>query len=165
MVQLSHPYMTIGKTIFVTIRTFVGKVMSMLFIHCLGLSYLFFQGPSVLISRLQSPPNVILEPKKIKSVTASTFSPSIYHEVMGLDAMILNFLNIEFKVSLFTGGWRDRWMDWDKDEGWNEGRSWHWVEKGSILPFINLTVIYWVPTASTCWALWVLQNAWDLKSV
>ena len=91
--------------------------MSMLFIHCLGLSYLFFQGPSVLISRLQSPPNVILEPKKIKSVTASTFSPSIYHEVMGLDAMILNFLNTEFKVSLFTGGWRDRWMDWDKDEG------------------------------------------------
>ena len=54
---------------------------------------------------------MILEPKKIKSVTASTFPPSIYHEVMGLNAMILNFLNIEFKVSFFTGGWRDRWMD------------------------------------------------------
>ena len=134
-------------------------------IHCLGLSYLFFQEPSVLISWLQSLSTVILESKKIKSVTSSTFSPSIYHEMMGLDAIILNFLNIEFKVSFFTGGWRDRWMDWDKDEGWNEGRSWHWVEKGSIHPFIDLTVIYWVPTASTCWALWVLQNAWDLKSV
>ena len=64
-----------------------------------------------------SPFAVILEPLKIKSLTVSTDSPSIYHEVMGLDAMILNFLNIEFKVSLFTGGWRDRWMDWDKDEG------------------------------------------------
>ena len=66
-VQLSHPYVTIGKTIALTRLTFVGKVMSLLLISCLGWSYLFFQGASVLISWLQSPSTVILESPNIVS--------------------------------------------------------------------------------------------------
>ena len=77
-VQLSHPYMTTGKTIALTRRTFVGKVMALLLNM---LSRFSFQGVSVLISWLQSPSAVILEPKKIKSDTVSTVSPSISHEV------------------------------------------------------------------------------------
>ena len=89
IVQLSHPYMTTGKTIALTRWTFVGKVMSLLF-NMLSWSELFFQGARVLISWLQSPSAVILEPQKIVTV-----SPSICHEVMGPDAMILSFLNAE----------------------------------------------------------------------
>ena len=87
MVQLSHPYMTTGKTIALTIRTFVGKVISLLF-NTLSRFVIVFLSMNklILISWLQSPYAVILEPKKIKSVTASTFSPSICHEVMGPDA-------------------------------------------------------------------------------
>ena len=88
-VQLSHTYMTTGKTIALTRWTFVGKVMSLLFNM---LSQLVIAFPSrsknLLISWLQSPSAVILEPKKIKSVTVSTVSPSICHEVMGPDALI-----------------------------------------------------------------------------
>ena len=87
MVQLSHPYMTTGKTIALTRQTFVDKVMSPLFNMLSGLVIAFL--PILLISWLQSPSAVILEPKKIKSVTVSTVSPSIWHEVMGPDAMIL----------------------------------------------------------------------------
>ena len=85
MVQLSHMYMTTGKTIALTIRTFVGKVMSMLF-NILSRFVIAFlpRSKHLLNSRHQSPPIVILEPKKIKSVTASTFPPSICQEVMGL---------------------------------------------------------------------------------
>ena len=75
MVQLSHLYMTTGKTIALTRRTFVGKVMSLLFNMLSRLVITFFQGASVLISWLQSPSAVILEPKKIKSDTVST----VYH--------------------------------------------------------------------------------------
>ena len=91
-VQLSHPYMTTGKTIALTRRTFVGKVMSLLF-NMLSRFVIAFLPKSkrLLISWLQSPSAVILEPKKIKSVTVSIVSPSICHEVMGLDAMILVF--------------------------------------------------------------------------
>ena len=92
MVQLSHLYMTTGKTIALTICTVVGKVMSLLF-DMLS-RYVIAVLPSrrhLLISWLQSLSAVILERKKIKSVTASTFSPSICHEVMELDAMILVF--------------------------------------------------------------------------
>ena len=65
---------------------------------------------------------MILEHKKIKSVTASTFSPSIYHEVMGLDAMILNFLNIEFKVSLsLEEGGIDGWIGTKMKDEMKEG--------------------------------------------
>ena len=87
-VQLSHPSMTTGKTIASTRQTFVGKVMSLLFNMLSRLVITFFQGVSVLILWLQSPSAVILEPPKIKSVTVSTVSPSICHEVMGPVAMI-----------------------------------------------------------------------------
>ena len=84
MVQLSHPYMTTGKTIALTIRTFVGKVMSLLF-NMLSRFVIDFlpRSKCLLISWLQSPSAVILEPKKIKSVTVSIVSPSICHEMMG----------------------------------------------------------------------------------
>ena len=95
MVQLSHPYVTIGKTIALTIQIFVGKVMSLLFDT---LSRLIFlpRRKYLLISWLQSPSAVIWEAKKIKFVTVSIVSPSISHIVMGLDAMPLVFLNVEF---------------------------------------------------------------------
>ena len=91
-VQLSHPYMTTRKTIALTRRTFVGKVMSLLFNMISRLVITFLpRRKRLLISWLQSPSAVILEPKKIKFVTVSTVSPSISYEVMGLDAMILVF--------------------------------------------------------------------------
>ena len=99
MVQLSHLYMTTGKTIALTIWTFVGKVMSLLFHTLSRFAIVFLPRSSHLISWLQSPYAVILEPKKRKSVTASTFSPSICCKVMEPDAMILVvffFFNIEF---------------------------------------------------------------------
>ena len=90
IVQLSHPYMTTEKTIALTRWTFVGKVMSLLFNMLSRLVITFFpRSKHLLISWLQSPSSVILEPRKIKSATVSTVSPSICHEVMGLDAMIL----------------------------------------------------------------------------
>ena len=84
--------MTTGKTIALTIQTFVGKVMSLLF-NMLSRFVIAFlpRSKHLFTSWLQSPSTVILEPKKIKAVTASTFSPSICHEVMGLDAIILVF--------------------------------------------------------------------------
>ena len=89
MVQLSHPYMTTGKTIPLTRWTLVSKVMSLLFDLLSRLVIVFLpRGKSVLISWLESQSAVILEPKKIKSVSVSTFSPSICHEVMGPDAVI-----------------------------------------------------------------------------
>src|SRR5574337_242879 len=91
-VQLSHPYMTTGKTIALTRRTFVGKVMS-LFLNMLSRLVITFlpRSKHLLISWLQSPSAVILEPRKIKSDTVSTISPSICLEVMGPDAMIFVF--------------------------------------------------------------------------
>jgi len=90
--QLSHPYMTIGKTIALTRWTFVGKVMSLLFNMLSRLVITFLRrSKRLLISWLQSHFAVILEPKKIKSVTVSTVSPPICHEVMGPDALILVF--------------------------------------------------------------------------
>ena len=90
--SVSHPYMTTGKTIALTRRTFVGKVMSLLFNMLSRLVITFLpRSKRLLIPWLQSPSAVILEPKKTKSVTVSTVSPSISHEVMGPDAMILVF--------------------------------------------------------------------------
>ena len=87
--------MTTGKTIVLTRCTLVGKVMSLLFHMLSRLVITFLQrSKRLLISWLQSPSSVILEPKKIKSDTVSTVSPSICHEVMGLDAMIF-VLNVE----------------------------------------------------------------------
>ena len=92
IVQLSHPYVAIGKTIALTRQIFVGKVMSLLFTMLSRFVIAFLpRSKHLLISWLQSPSAVILEPKKIQSVTASVVSPSICHEMMGLDAMILVF--------------------------------------------------------------------------
>ena len=91
-VQLSHLYMATGKTIALTKRTFVDKVMSLLFNMLSRLVITFLpRSKRLLISWLQSPFAVILEPRKVKSATVSTVSPSICHEVMGPDAMILVF--------------------------------------------------------------------------
>ena len=97
-VQLSHPYMTTGKTIALTRRTFVGKVMSLL-LNMLSRLVITFHPRSkrLLIAWLQSPSAVILEPPKIKSATVSIVSPSICHEEMGTDAMILVFWILSFK--------------------------------------------------------------------
>ena len=92
IIQLSHPYMTTGKTIALTRWTLVGKVMSLLFNMLSKLVITFLpRNKRLLISWRQSPSGVILEPRKIKSDTASTVSPSICREVMGPDAMIFIF--------------------------------------------------------------------------
>ena len=97
IVQLSHPYMTTGQTIALTRWTFVNKEMSLLFNMLSRLVIAFHpRSKQLLISWLQSPSAVILEPIKIKSLTISIVSPSICHEVMGLDATIFIFLNVEF---------------------------------------------------------------------
>ena len=92
IVQLSHLYLTTGKTIALTIWTFVGKVMSLLFNMLSRLVIAFLpRSKRLLVSWLRSPSAMILEPLKIKSVTISIVSPCIFHEVMGLDAMISVF--------------------------------------------------------------------------
>ena len=101
IVQLSHPYMTTGKTIALTRWTFVSKIMSLLFNMLSRLVIAFLPGSKyLLISWLQSLSAVILEPKKIKSVTVTIVSPSVCHQVMGLDAMILVFWILSFKPAL-----------------------------------------------------------------
>ena len=107
MVQLSHPHMTTWKTTALTIWTFVGKAMSLLFNMLPRLVIAFLpRSKCLLISWLQSTFAVILDPKKIKYVTVSTVSPSICHEVMGLDAMIFVLWMLSFKpafsLSSFT---------------------------------------------------------------
>ena len=103
--QLSHLYMTTGKTIAWTTQTFVGKVMSLLLnmLSRLVITFLL-RSKRLVTSWLQSPSAVILEPKKTKSATVSTVSPSLCHEVMGPDAMILLFYMLSFKptFSLFS---------------------------------------------------------------
>ena len=107
MVQLSHPYMITGKTVALTIQTFVSKVMSLLF-NMLSRFIIAFlpRSKRLLISWWQSSSAAILEPKKINSVTVSTVSPSICHEVIGSDAVILVFWMLSFKpacpLSSFT---------------------------------------------------------------
>ena len=92
IVEILHQYMTTGKTIALTRWTFVGKVMSLLFNMLSRLVIAFLpRNKCLLISWLQSPSAVILEPPKIKSVTVSILSLSVCYEVMGLDAMILVF--------------------------------------------------------------------------
>ena len=108
MVQLSHPYMISGKNIALTRWTFVGKVVSLLLNTLSSLVIAFFpRSKRLLISCLQSPSAVILEPLKIKPLTVSFISPSICpYKVMGLDAMILVFRMLSFKsrfsLSSFT---------------------------------------------------------------
>ena len=92
IVQLSHPYMTTGKTITLTRWTFLGKVMSLLFNTLSRLVIAFLpRSKHLLISWLQSPSAVTLEPPQIKSLTVSTVYPSICHKVIGPDALILVF--------------------------------------------------------------------------
>ena len=100
IVQLSHPYMTIGKIIALTRWTFVGIAMSLFFnmLSRLVIAFLL-RSKSLLISWLQSPFAVILEPLKIKSLPVS---PCICHEVMGLDAMILVFCLLSFKQFFYS---------------------------------------------------------------
>ena len=107
IVQLSHPYMTPGKTITLTRWTFFGKVMSLLFNMLSRLVITFLpRHKRLLISWLQSPSAVNLEPKKLNSAAVSTVSSSISYEVMGPDAMILVFWMFNFKptfsLSSFT---------------------------------------------------------------
>ena len=99
MVSLSHLYMTAGKTIALTIQTSVSKVMSLLFKTLSVFVIDFLPRSNHLISWLQSQSAVILEHRKKKYVTASTFSPSSFHEVMGPDVMILVFLILSFKLA------------------------------------------------------------------
>ena len=97
IIQLSHPYMTTGKTIGLTRRTFVGKVMSLLFNILSVLVITFLPSTSLFISWLQSQSAVILEPPKIKSATVSTVSPSICHEGVRPDTLIFVFWMLSFK--------------------------------------------------------------------
>ena len=98
-VQLSHPYTTTGKTTALTIWTFVSKVMSLLFNMLSHFVIAFLpRSKHLLISWLQSPSIVILEPKKTKAVTVSIVSPSICHEEMGPDAMMWVFWMLTFKL-------------------------------------------------------------------
>ena len=100
IVQLWHPYVTTGKTIALTRWTFTGKVMSPLLLMLSRLVIALPRSKCLLISWLQSPSAVILEPHKIKSITVSIISPSVCHEVMGSDAMILVFWMLSFKSTL-----------------------------------------------------------------
>ena len=116
MVQLSHPYVTTGKTIALTRQTFVSKAMSLPFnmLSRLVIAFLL-RSKCLLISWLQSSSAVILEPKKIKPVTVSTASQSIFHEVMGPDAMILVFWMLSFKPTFLLSSftfmhWRRKWQ-------------------------------------------------------
>ena len=101
--QLSHPYMTTGKTITLTVWTPIGVPVMFLLYSTLSRFVIAFlpRSKRLLISWLQSPSSVIWEPKKVKSVTVSTFSSSICHEVMGPDAMVLVFWML-FQASFFT---------------------------------------------------------------
>ena len=94
MVQISHLFMTTGKTIALNRWTFVGKIMSLLSKFVIAF---LLRSKCLLISWLQSPSAVILEPKKIKSLTVSIVSPSVCHEVMGQDVMISVFWMLGFK--------------------------------------------------------------------
>ena len=103
LVQLSHLYMTTAKTLALTIWTFVGKVMSLIFNVLSRLVIAFLPRSKCLsISWLQSPSAVILEPKKRKSVTASTLIPFYLPLSDGIRCHDLSFLNAEFQASLFT---------------------------------------------------------------
>ena len=100
MVQLSHPYMTTRKTIALTMQTFASKVLSLLFNMLSRFVIVFLpRSKHLLILWLQSPSTVILEPRKIKSVTVSIFPSSICHGVMGTDAMVFIYWMLSFKTA------------------------------------------------------------------
>ena len=105
MVQFSHLYMTAGKTTALNVRNFVGKFLIFGTLSSIVIAFLP-RSKHLLISWLQSPSGVILELKKVKSTTVSTFPPSVRHAVMGPDAMILGYQMMNFKsafsLSFFT---------------------------------------------------------------
>ena len=118
IVQLSHPYVTTGKTLALTRRTFVGKVMSLLLNMLSGLVITFLpRSKRLLISWLQSPSAVILEPKKTKSDIVSTVSPSTSHEVMGPDAMIFVFWMLSFKPTFSLSSFTLEHLNWKQLQG------------------------------------------------
>ena len=131
----SQLYVTTGKPTALTIWTFVGREMSLLFKTLSGFVIDFLpRSNCLLISWLQSPSAVILEPKKRKSVITSTFSPSICYEVMGLDAMILVFLKFSFKLALSLSSLSARnslvplfflLLEWYQPHIWG---SWHFSQ-------------------------------------
>ena len=103
IVPLSHPYLTTGKTVALARQTFAVKVMSLLFNMLSSLVIAFLpRSKHLLISRLQSQCAVILKLQRMKSITVSTVSPSICHEVMGPDAMILVFWMLSFKPTFYS---------------------------------------------------------------
>ena len=121
-IHLSHPYMTTGKTIALTRRTFVGKVMSLLFNMLSRLVITFLpRSKRPLISWLHSPSAVILEPPKIKYDTISTVSPSISHEVMGPDGHYW-MVNTEIRLIIFFAA-KEKLFTVNK----NKTRSWLWL--------------------------------------
>ena len=151
MFQLSHPYMTTGKTIALTVQTFVGKVMSLLF-NMLSRLFITFlpRTKCLLISWLQSPSAVILEPPKIKSISIG--SPSICHEVRGPDAMILVFecgveWMFEFLECLYTHIYKSTkllswWflLKWNHiiQLFWNLLFTWQYI----VIPYNLVNVLY-----------------------
>ena len=124
-------YMTTGKTIALTKRTFVGKVMFLLLILSAFVTAFLPRSKSLLILWLQSPSTVILEPKKIKSVTASSFPPSICKEVMGPDAMILVFWMLSFKSAFSLSSSPS--------------------SRGSLVPLHFLSLWWWYIHIWGCW--------------
>ena len=154
MVQLSHLYMTTGKTVALTIWTFVGKMMSLVFNTLSRFVIAFLPRSShILISWLQSPSKVILEPMKRKSVTLSTFPPSTCHEVMEPDAMTLGLSMLSFKSAFslssftlmkrfFSYSWLDEGRTWrrcfcslNKGANVGPGRSGTSLKLGTHLDF------------------------------
>ena len=135
MVQLSHPYMTTGKTIALTRWTFAGKIMSLLFNMLSRLVIAFLpRSKCLLISWLQSPSAVILEPKKINTVTVSALSPSISHEVMGPKAMIFVFWMLSSTLSLSSRGSPVPHIRWPKDWMFQlQHQSFNWILKTDFL--------------------------------
>ena len=146
--QLSHPYMTTGKTIALTRWTFVGRVTSLLFNMLSRLVVTFLpRSKCILISWLQSPSAVTSEPKKVKFLTASIVSPSICHEVMGPDTM-----NLAFPVGL---SYRER-------ENLLEELGVVWIVH--ILPKFTYEILAPEVDGSNRWGLWELFRSWRWNS-
>ena len=159
MVPPSCPYMTTIKTIPLTIWTFVGKVMCLLFNTLFRFVKAFLpRSKHLLISWLQAPSTVILEPKKIKPGTVSVLSPSICHEVLGRDAMILVFWMLSFKpafsLSFFT------FKRWSSSSSLSATRV---VLSAYVIILIFLPTVLIPACASSSWAFCMMYSACKLN--
>ena len=158
MVQFSHLYITTWKTVALIIQTFVSKVMSLLLNLLSRFATAFLQrSRHLLISWLQSPSTVILELKKRKSVTVSTFPLSICHDVMGLDAMILVFWILSFKPALTNS--------WGKMRSKRQGKR---KDKSNWSTHLSFYVSYLICISLTCYKVSIFiiptfQISKDLK--